>query len=195
MSTGRGIVTRMPKPIKTKSGRTLLPVPRMEGETESPAKARRRRGRAFVIGGKVVVRDDMRALKLVGRPIDTAHATNMMARALPGHARQHSDGEVPGQIAVGDYEILFRENNPRAKPRKYEAEGGGSWGIYLRDYNVRVATFADNSDHLREALSRMFDAAHALNESAKKSGNGIRGIIARSEAYSPPRHKSGRIKD
>lgn len=92
---------------------------------------------------------------------------------------------MPGQIAVGDYQVRFSEKTAR------KGREEGSWGIYLRDYNVRLALFAENSASLRRALTKMFDAAHA----AKKSGSGIRGIIARSEAYSPPRHKSGRIKD
>lgn len=39
------------------------------------------------------------------------------------------------------------------------------FGIYLRDYNVAVATFSANSYHIRQALSRMMDAAHAVKAS------------------------------
>ena|ERR1700676_4204329 len=41
----------------------------------------------------------------------------------------------------------------------------GQYGIYLRDYNVAVATFSPNSDHIRQALARMMDAAHAIKAS------------------------------
>ena len=40
-------------------------------------------------------------------------------------------------------------------------------GIFLRAFNVRLATFAPNSAALQSALSRMFDAAHVIVESNK----------------------------
>jgi len=40
-------MAKMPEPIKTKSGRTILPAPRMESETVSPAKRRKQWGTAF----------------------------------------------------------------------------------------------------------------------------------------------------
>jgi len=87
------------------------------------------------------------------------------AKLLSGHyhIKRHSDGETPWQYALGDYEVRFSDKTPRGTERR----DGGSWGIYLRDYNVRVATFADNSAFLRGALSRMFDAAFALTNSEK----------------------------
>ena len=90
-----------------------------------------------------------------------------IAKILKGHyhPKRHSDGKTPWQFALGDYEVRFSEKTPRGTARR----DGGSWGIYLRDWNVRVATFADNSDHLREALAKMFDAAHVLTESVKKA--------------------------
>jgi hypothetical protein len=41
----------------------------------------------------------------------------------------------------------------------------GKVGIYLRDYNVRLATFAVNSHALRELLKKTFDdaAKHSPN--------------------------------
>ncbi len=136
---------RMPKPIKTKSGRTILPAPLMEGETMRDRKREVKRwGEAF---GRSALEE-----------LNTAHAVES---AHEKHATRHSDGEVPWQIALGDYQILFRENNPRGK------SGEGSWGIYLRDYNVRLATFAPNSAYLRTALTMMFDAIRALSESAR----------------------------
>ena len=78
------------------------------------------------------------------------------------HPKRHSDGETPWQFVLGDYCVRFSKNKSRED---------GEWGIYLRKYNVRLATFVDNSDHLREALAKMFDAAHALAESAKAVGN------------------------
>jgi hypothetical protein len=33
----------------------------------------------------------------------------------------------------------------------------GKIGIYLRDYNVRLATFNSNTDHCQRALQRVFD--------------------------------------
>ena len=84
-------------------------------------------------------------------------------RILAGEhqVKRHSDGETPWQYAISDYEIRFREKG------RGEA---GIWGIYLRDFDVCVATFAPNSAFLRNALARMFDAAHALAESAKIRG-------------------------
>jgi hypothetical protein len=83
-----------------------------------------------------------------------------IAKLLEGHyhVKRHSDGKTPWQFALADYEVRFSKKFPR---------GVGSWGIYLRDYNVRVATFADNSAFLRDALKRMFDAAHALAKSCE----------------------------
>ncbi len=122
--------TRIPKPIKTKSGRTILPIPLVEGETMAERKREVKRwGEAF---GRSALSD-----------------------------------EVRWQVALGDYQVLFRENNPRAKPQKYESGKDGSWGIYLRVHNIQVATFADNSDHLRATLSWMFDAAHTSKETAR----------------------------
>jgi hypothetical protein len=90
---------------------------------------------------------------------------NEAAKILEGHYHpKRRDGKTPWQFALADYCVRFSEKTPRGTPRK----DGGSWGIYLRNYNVRVATFADNSAFLREALTRMFDAAHALAESWKK---------------------------
>lgn len=44
----------------------------------------------------------------------------------------------------------------------------GAWGIYLRDFNVRVAKFSDNSQCVRDALARVFDATYALKQAATK---------------------------
>ena len=87
-----------------------------------------------------------------------------IAKILEGHyhPKRHSDGETPWQFVLGDYCVRFSKNRSRKD---------GEWGIYLRAFNVRVATFADNSDHLREALAKIFDAAHALSESSKAVGN------------------------
>jgi hypothetical protein len=40
-------------------------------------------------------------------------------------------------------------------------------GIYLRKFNVRLATFVANSALLRDTLAKMFDAAHAQIESER----------------------------
>lgn len=77
--------------------------------------------------------------------------------------KRHSDGETPWQYALGDYEVRFSDKTPRGTERR----DGGSWGIYLRRYNVRVATFAADSAALRKALATMFNAAHTLVESSK----------------------------
>lgn len=59
----------------------------------------------------------------------------------------------PWQFQIAEYEL--RESR----------KGNGQWGIYCRDYNVRLATFAPNSFALRDALARGFDAAHAKKQS------------------------------
>ena len=95
-----------------------------------------------------------------------------IAKILEGHyhPKRHSDGETPWQFVLGDYCVRFSGNKPRKD---------GKWGIYLRAYNVRLATFADNSDHLRDALARMFDAAHAQAESWKEIARRAKGNHAR----------------
>jgi hypothetical protein len=71
------------------------------------------------------------------------------------------DRTRPWQYMIADYEV--------------RADKHGTWGIYLRRYNVRVATFAADSHALRSALDRMFTAAHTLKESAKKAFKAERG--------------------
>jgi hypothetical protein len=90
-----------------------------------------------------------------------------VAKILEGHyhPKRHSDGKTPWQFALGGYEVRFSEKTPRGTARR----DGGSWGIYLRDWNVRVATFTADSAALRKALAHMFDAAHVLTESVKKA--------------------------
>ena len=89
-------------------------------------------------------------------------------KILEGHFRpkRHSDGKVPWQLVLADYCVRFSKKG---------REDSGTWGIYLRAYNVRLATFADNSAFLRDALARMFDAAHAQAESWKAAGKRVKG--------------------
>ena len=86
------------------------------------------------------------------------------------HPKRHSDGKVPWQLVLADYCVRFSKKG---------RGDSGTWGIYLRAYNVRLATFADNSDHLRDALARMFDAAHAQAESWKEIARRAKGNHAR----------------
>jgi hypothetical protein len=46
----------------------------------------------------------------------------------------------------------------------YEIRDGG---IYLRKFDVRLATFVTNAALLRDTLAKMFDAAHAQIESER----------------------------
>lgn len=46
-------------------------------------------------------------------------------------------------------------------------------GIYLRSYNVRLATFAPNSAALRERLSKLFDDAKAKDKSDDEIARGL----------------------
>ena len=142
--------------LKAKSGLKVLCAPRMESERASPAKSRKRWGAAF---GRSTLKELSEA--------------NEIAKVLDGrnHPKRHSDGETPWQFVLGDYQVRFSDKTPRGTARR----DGGSWGIYLRAYNVRVATFADNSDHLREALMKMFDAAHARSESQKEAERQFKG--------------------
>lgn len=36
----------------------------------------------------------------------------------------------------------------------------GEWGIFMRAYNVRLATFSPNSGHLRRALTRLLNGGY-----------------------------------
>ena len=136
---------------KGKSGKRVLSAPRMGRERVSPAKSRKRWGKAFA---------DTAGVPTTERDAFASAAASRVAVLLSGafHPKRHSDGETPWQFVLGDYCVRFSGNRPRKD---------GKWGIYLRAYNVRLATFSDNSDHLREALAKMFDAAHALSESWK----------------------------
>lgn len=136
---------------KGKSGKRVLCAPRMASERASPTKLHKRWGEAF---GKS-------ALSALGE----AHE---IAKILEGHyhPKRHSDGATPWQFVLGDYCVRFSK----------KGRGDlGTWGIYLRAYNVRLATFSDNSAHMREALAKMFDAAHALAESWKAVEKKIKG--------------------
>jgi hypothetical protein len=121
-----------------------------------PAKPRKRFGEAF---GTAALAELNKAAEI--------------SKVLKGHyhPKRHSDGETPWQLALGGYEVRFSEKTPRGTPRR----DGGSWGIYLRDWNVRVATFTADSAALRKALAQMFDAAHALSESWKAVAKNIKG--------------------
>ncbi len=82
-------------------------------------------------------------------------------------ANEYADGRPrPWQYQVADYEVR-QGLSPRADEQ---------WGIYLRTYNVRVATFAPGSEALRDALDRMFTAAHALKQSAVKTFKAKRAV-------------------
>lgn len=48
------------------------------------------------------------------------------------------------------------------------------WGIYLREYNVRVATFSRNSHPIREVLTRAFNAAAKTAEKLERLRDGWR---------------------
>ena len=93
---------------------------------------------------------------------------NEIEKILAGyyHPKRHSDGKTPWQFALADYCVRFSKKG---------REDSGTWGIYLRAYNVRLATFADNSGCLRDALARMFDAAHALSKSLKEIERRVKG--------------------
>lgn len=72
-----------------------------------------------------------------------------------GEGRIGSSGRAqPWQFQVADYCVKERRT------------GGGKWGVYLRHYNMCLGEFVPNSAVLRDALTRMFDAAHALKKGA-----------------------------
>jgi hypothetical protein len=50
---------------------------------------------------------------------------------------------------------------------------GRSRGIYLRNYNVKLATFASNSQALQTALTKLFDSAHERVEAAKRHASSV----------------------
>ena len=156
--------------------RKVLFAPRMDGEKPGdPARARKRWGQAF---GETALSE----LNAAGRA----------ALAGEHHMKRHSDGETPWQFALGDYVIRFSDKTPRGTERR----DGGTYGIYLRDFNVRVATFAPNSAFLRNALSRMFDAAHALSLSWKAAEQQIvppEAVTGRNH-YRKPRAKNKKHK-
>lgn len=78
----------------------------------------------------------------------------MIVGSLMGRG-EYAVGPLPWQSELADYCVRQGGN-------------GQTWGIYLRAYNVRVATLAPGSDSLREALDKMFTAAHALKRSASE---------------------------
>ena len=118
---------------KGKSASSLRFAPPMEGEVIPPDARRAQWSGAFKL----------------------AELNDAAQRGTDPRSR-HSDGEVPWQLALADYEIRFSEKSRDSRK--------GFWGIYLRDYNVCVATLADNSYALRNALTRMFDAARVLSK-------------------------------
>jgi hypothetical protein len=54
----------------------------------------------------------------------------------------------------------------------YEVRGSG---IYTRKYNVRLATFANNSAALRTLLAEIFDTAHKIVQARHLTDADIRG--------------------
>ena len=129
----------------------------MASKLAKGAKSRKRFGKAFAktTGAPAAQRE----------PFASAVASRAAILLSGAHLpKRHSDGETPWQFVLGDYCVRFSGNKPRKD---------GKWGIYLRAYNVRLATFSDNSDHLQKALTKMFDSAHALSESWKKVGKRI----------------------
>lgn len=105
----------------------------------------------------------------------TAHSVSHDLKIKPGVKVRGSlmgageYGEVeprrPWQYTVADYEVRQRRRGDGIKkPAGFDPDK--PWGIYLRRYNVCLAEFAPNSAALRDALARMFDAAHALKQSA-----------------------------
>jgi hypothetical protein len=122
------------------------------GDTMTPTKLA---DRLDALSGAVhgtVYKDIMREAAIALRVLAPQAMTMAEARALlQGPARCERD--VPWQFAVGDYCVRTDER--------------GEWGIYLRAYNYRVARFNANSAAIRDALTRMFNAAHALVESCK----------------------------
>lgn len=125
-------------------------------------------------GVKLMQSHSPAALAGVRNPQLEAYAAGMTlhnAKVIPGLAIQgsmmgpdeygtlggpddFSDGgrPRPWQFQIAEYQV--RESR----------KGNGQWGIYLRDYNVRLAVFSPNSFALRDALDRGFDAAHTLKK-------------------------------
>lgn len=67
----------------------------------------------------------------------------------------------------------------------YEVRDGG---IFTRDYNVRLAEFAANSYQLRSALTKLFDAAHAIVKSEQAANQVIDTLSAPlKRGYQPTR--------
>lgn len=98
---------------------------------------------------------------------------------IPNHNGEPT-GERPDGFAASDVVGAHHHENQNNLRRPwqrtvaaYEVRDGG---IYLRKFNVRLATFVPNSALLRDALARMFDAAHALVESE-------RGTLAAPDEY------------
>jgi hypothetical protein len=81
---------------------------------------------------------------------------------LDQHMIEGQERTRPWQFMAADYEV---------RPGH-----GGVWGIYLRKYNVCLATFAPNSAALRDCLSRCFDAAYTNKKVAVAKFREDRGI-------------------
>lgn len=89
---------------------------------------------------------------------------------IPNHNGEPS-GERPDSFAASDVVGAHHHENQSTLRRPwqrtvaaYEVRDGG---IYLRKFNVKLATFVPNSALLRDALARMFDSAHAHVESER----------------------------
>lgn len=95
---------------------------------------------------------EMLAIALTGRvPRNVkarALAAASTAKTVKGAFADDGNDPRPWQYHVADY--CVREG------------GDGKWGIYLREYNCRLATFSANSAALRDALTMMFNTAHAI---------------------------------
>lgn len=62
---------------------------------------------------------------------------------------------------IGDFIVGKNATANLGDASEYEIRTGsdGITGIYLRRYNVRVATFSAGSDHLQRCLMNFFDRA------------------------------------
>lgn len=80
-------------------------------------------------------------------------------------------GKRPSGFVASDVMGAHHHENQSALKRPWQRTLGAyeirEGGIYLRKFNVRLATFSANSALLRDALAQAFNAAHAQIESER----------------------------
>lgn len=128
--------------VRRSKGTKLYAVRDKKGKFKDIHTYKRAHGQSIVRKPKPVSHGVKGGEGMIGAPRGVINASLMGMNEYADIRRQ-----LPWQYQIADY--VVRDG-----------------GIYLRDFNVRVAKFARNSATLCSALDRMFTAAYALKQSA-----------------------------